>query len=87
MENWAWEVHERAESDVYDAFSTKIPIEPDVKPKGCSDNHHIGNRMLAKHLVADESYQMRAAQAAEKGLAEAGMRLAMILNDAAKTNP
>ena len=30
VENWAWEVHERAESDVYDAFSTKIPIEPDV---------------------------------------------------------
>ena len=84
VENWAWEVHERAESEVYDAFSTKIPIEPDVKPKGCSDNNHIGKRMLEKHLVVDEPYQLRAAKAAEKGLAEAGMRLAMILNDAAK---
>ena len=87
VENWAWEVHERAESEVYDAFSSKIPIEPEVKPKGCSDNHHIGKRMLDRHLVADEAYQRRAAKAAEKGLAEAGVRLAMILNDAAKTNP
>ena len=87
VENWAWEVHERAESEAYDAFSAPIPIEPDVRPKGCSDNNHIGKRMFEKHLVADEAYQNRAAKAAEKGLAQAGMRLAMILNDAAKTNP
>jgi hypothetical protein len=87
VENWAWEVHERAETEVYDAFSVKIPIEPDVKPKGCSDNNQIGKRMFEKHLAADETYQARAAKAAETGLAEAGVRLAMILNDAAKMNP
>jgi hypothetical protein len=86
-ENWAWEVHERAEAEVYDAFSVRIPVEPDVRPKGCSDNNHIGKRMFEKHLVADEAYQTRAAKAAETGLAEAGVRLAMILNDAAKQNP
>jgi hypothetical protein len=87
VEDWAWEVHERAESEVYDAFSVKVPVEPNVKPKGCSDNNHIGKRMFEKHLAADEAYQNRAAKAAETGLAEAGVRLAMILNDAAKTNP
>lgn len=87
VENWAWEVHERAETEVYDAFSVKIPVEPDVKPKGCSDNNHVGKRMFEKHLTAEETYQTRAARAAEKGLAEAGVRLAMILNDAAKSNP
>jgi nuclease S1 len=87
VENWAWEVHERAEVEVYDAFSGKIPVELDVKPKGCSDNNHVGKSMFEKHLVADEAYQTRAAKAAETGLAEAGVRLAMILNDAAKTNP
>jgi nuclease S1 len=87
VENWAWEVHERAEAEVYDAFSVKIPVEPDVRPKGCSDNNHIGKRMFDKHLTADETYQSRAAKAAETGLAEAGARLAMILNDAAKGNP
>jgi hypothetical protein len=87
VENWAWEIHERAETDVYDAFSVKIPLEPDVKPKGCADNNHIGKRMFEKHLSADDAYQNRAAKTVEMGLAQAGVRLAMILNDAAKTNP
>ena len=87
VENWAWEVHERAETEVYEAFSVKMPIEPDVKPKGCSDNNHIGKRQFEKHLTVDETYQSRAAKTAGKSLAEAGVRLAMILNDAAKSNP
>ena len=87
VDNWAWEVHERGESEVYDAFSTKIGIEPDVRPKGCSDNNHIGKRMFEKHLAADEAYQNRAAKAVELGIAQAGVRLAMILNDAVRTNP
>jgi|SRR5690348_4032043 nuclease S1 len=87
VENWAWEVHKRAETEVYDAFSVKISTEPDVKPNGCSDNNHIGKRLFEKHLAVDEAYQNRAAKAAETGLAEAGVRLAMILNDAAKAGP
>jgi len=43
--------------------------------------------MFDKHLAADDAYQDRAAKAVELSLAEAGVRLAMILNDAAKTNP
>jgi nuclease S1 len=87
VENWAWEVHEQAETEVYDAFSVRISTEPDVKPKGCSDNNHVGKRQFDKHLTVDEAYQSRAAKTAEKGLAEAGVRLAIILNDAAKSNP
>src|SRR5215467_2469190 len=84
VRDWAWEIHERAETEVYDTFSTKIAVEPDVHPKGCSDNNHVGKRMFEKHLTADEAYQAGGAKAVEKGLAEAGVRLAMILNDAAK---
>lgn len=87
VDNWAWEVHERAETEVYEAFSVKIPVEPDVRPKGCSDNNHIGKRMFEKHLAADEAYQTMAAKVVELGIAQAGVRLAMILNDAAKANP
>jgi S1/P1 Nuclease len=87
LENWAWEIHERAESEVYDAFSVKIPVEPDVKPKGCSDNNHVGKRLFENHLTADETYQSKAAKAVEIGLVEAGVRLAMILNEAEKSNP
>lgn len=87
VENWAWEVHERAETDVYEGFSISIAVEPDVKLKGCSDNNHVGKRLFEKHLTADETYQARAAKAAEISIAEAGVRLAMILNEAAKPNP
>ena len=87
VENWVWESHERAEGAVYDAFSEKIGIEPDVKPKGCGDNNHIGKRMFEKHLAADDAYQSKAAKVVELGIAEAGVRLAMILNEAAKANP
>jgi hypothetical protein len=84
VDNWAWESHERAETEVYDAFPEKIAIEPDTKLKNCAENNHIGKRMFEKHLAVGEVYQNNAAKAAETGLAEAGVRLAMILNDAAK---
>ncbi len=84
VENWAWESHERAETAVYDAFPVKIGIEPDLKLKGCAENNHMGKRMFEKHLAVGEAYQNNAAKAVEDGLWEAGIRLAMILNDAAK---
>ncbi len=86
VDNWAWESHERAETAVYDAFPEKIGIEPDLKLKSCAENNHMGKRMLEKHLAVGEAYQTNAAKAAETGLAEAGVRLAMILNDAAKVS-
>jgi len=84
IDNWAWESHERAETTAYDAFTEKIPIEPDIKPKSCADDNHIGKRMFEKHLAVGDSYQSNAAKAAEQSLAEAGVRLALILNAAAK---
>ena len=85
-DKWAWESHDRAETSVYDAFSEKIAIEPDMKPKGCSDDNHIGKRMFEKHLTIGDAYQAQASTAAQMGLAEAGVRLAMILNEAAKAS-
>ena len=84
IDNWAWESHERAETAVYDAFPEKIGVELDMKLKSCADNNHMGKRMFEKHLAVGDAYQTNAAKAAETGLAEAGVRLAMILNDAAK---
>jgi len=55
-----------------------------MKPKSCADGNHIAKRMLEKHLAVGETYQSNAAKAVESSLAEAGVRLAMILNDAVK---
>jgi len=84
VDNWAWESHARAETAVYDAFPEKIAIEPDMKLKSCSENNHMGKRMFEKHLAVDEAYQANAAKTAQTSLAQAGVRLAMILNDAAR---
>src|SRR5713101_6949394 len=84
VDNWAWESHERAETAGYDGFPEKIGIKPDMLLKSCAENNHMGKRIFEKHLAVGEVYQGNAAKTAETGLAEAGMRLAMILNDAAK---
>lgn len=84
IEDWAWESHERAERDVYDALPVNIGIEPDLKLTSCAENNHMGKRMFEKHVAVGEAYQRNAAKAIEESLWEAGLRLAIILNEAAK---
>jgi hypothetical protein len=86
VENWAWESHERAEKNVYGALTPKIPIEPQIAVERCTDNKDIGARLLALHLAAGAAYQEQAAPVVEEQIAKAGLRLAMILNDAAKSD-
>jgi nuclease S1 len=84
VDDWAWESHERAEHGVYEALSGGIGIEPDIKLASCAENNHMGKRMFEKHLVVGEPYQRNAAKVIEESLWEAGVRLALVLNEAAK---
>ena len=84
LEDWAWEGHEHAEETAYGALAKKITVEPNVAVNTCADNNNIGARMLHKHIVAGQTYQDEAASVLEERLAQAGIRLAMILNAAAK---
>src|SRR5229473_407238 len=85
VENWAWESHQHAADTAYGALGTPIAVEPDVPVNSCADDNNIGQRMLHKHIVAGTTYRDQAASVAEERLAQAGIRLAMILNDAAKS--
>ena len=87
VEDWVWEGYDFAESVVYGDLTPKIAIEPNVAVHSCSDDNNIGERLLRQNIVAGEAYQEKAAPVAEKRIAEGGIRLAMILNDAAKPNP
>jgi hypothetical protein len=87
VEDWAWESHERAEKNVYGALTPRIPVEPRISVRSCTDDNDIGARLLALHLAAGAVYQEQAAPVVEEQIAKAGIRLAMVLNDAAKTNP
>jgi hypothetical protein len=85
LDAWAWESHDHAVETAYGAFSRPIPAEPDVSVNSCADDNNIGQRMLHKHLVIGVPYRDQAGSVVEERLAQAGIRLAMILNDAAKS--
>jgi hypothetical protein len=87
VEDWVWEGYDFAESVVYGDLTPRIAIEPNVAVHSCSDDNNVGERLLRQNIVAGEAYQEKAAPVAEKRITEAGIRLAMILNDAAKANP
>lgn len=85
VDDWAWEGFDYAESVVYGALTQKIAAEPSVAVHSCSDDNNIGDRLLRLDIVAGEAYQEKASAVVEKRIAEGGVRLAMILNDAVKT--
>lgn len=84
LDAWALEGHADAVDTVYGALPVRISAEPDMPVKSCADDNHIAQRMLHKHIVVQTNYQDVAAQVVDERLAQAGVRLAMILNDAAK---
>jgi hypothetical protein len=85
VDNWVWESHEYADSTVYAGLAPKIAIEPNVPVHSCTDDNNIGQRLLHQHIIAGEAYQEEAAPVVERRVTQAGIRLAMVLNDAAKT--
>jgi hypothetical protein len=87
VDEWVWEGYDFAETVVYGDLSPKIATEPNVEVHSCSDDNNIGERLLRQNITAGETYQEKAAPVVEKRLAEGGVRLAMILNEAAKANP
>lgn len=82
VDDWAWESHDVAESVAYGELVPKIPLESPVPTRNCSDANQIGRRMLALHISAREAYQAAAAPIVQQRLAQAGIRLAILLNDA-----
>lgn len=87
VDDWTWESHELAESVAYGELTPKLPIEAPAAVHSCADADHIGERLLQIHLTVGQVYQDAAAAVVEKRLAQAGVRLAMILNDAAASAP
>lgn len=82
VEDWAWESHNFAETIVYGALMPKVPVETPAEVHSCADANHIGERMLYLNIFAGENYQQAAAPIVEQRIAQAGTRLALILNEA-----
>jgi hypothetical protein len=87
VDEWAWESHDLAETVTYGQLSPRIPVEKPTPAHACSDADNIGNRMMELHASAGAAYQSAAAPVVEQRLEQAGVRLAMMLNEAAKSPP
>jgi len=87
VDDWVWESHEFAENTVYGDLASKIAIEKSVPVHACTDDKNIGQRMLAEHISVGEAYQEKSARVVELRVAQAGIRLAMILNTIVSPNP
>ncbi len=82
VDDWAWESHALAENIVYGALIPKVPVETPAPVHSCTDANNIGERMLHLNLFAGQAYQEASAPIVEQRIAQAGVRLALILNDA-----
>jgi hypothetical protein len=80
VNDWARESYQLAAKNVYGKLPVPIPAEAPQLIKTCADDNHVSSRMLNlnEHLV--ESYQNMAILIVRKRLAQAGARLAMLLN-------
>ncbi len=79
--DWAWESHDLADVVAYGELVPAIPIEVPVITHACTDADQIGERMRALHISVGETYQSKALPLIEERLAEAGIRLALLLNE------
>ncbi|MGH9698404.1 MAG: S1/P1 nuclease [Candidatus Acidiferrales bacterium] len=85
VDDWAWESHEYADKVAYGDLPVAVPVETPVPTPTCAADNDIAGRMLKLHIVVGEPYQQAAQKVIEIRLAQAGIRLAMILNDAASS--
>ncbi len=83
-EEWAWESFDHAEEVAYGQLPRRIRVEPNVPVASCTDDRNIGKRMKDKQLVIGNAYQDAAAPLVDQRLAQAGFRLAFLINEAAK---
>ena len=83
--DWTWESHGLAETYAYGELAPKDPVEAPAAVRACSDDNNVGERLLNLHFVAGEHYQEVAAPIVEKCIAQAGVRLALLLNEAVKS--
>jgi hypothetical protein len=80
IDDWAWQSHDLAEIAAYGDLPRTIAVEKPHPIDSCAGDNDIGSRMFALNETVAGKYQKETAPIIEQQLAEAGIRLAMILN-------
>jgi hypothetical protein len=80
IDGWAWESYQLAMKKVYGKLPVAVPVEEPQLVKSCADDNHVSTRMLQLNERLEEPYQQMAIPIVRERLAQAGARLAMLLN-------
>ena len=80
IDAWAWESYQLAVKRVYAKLPVRIPVEPPQPVMSCADDNHVSARMLKLNERLADPYQNMAAPIVRQRLAQAGARLALLLN-------
>lgn len=77
---WSWESFQLAWKIAYGKLPVAIPVEAPVPVTSCADDNHVSTRMLKLNERIEQPYQDVAVPVIRERLAQAGARLAMLLN-------
>ena len=77
---WAWESHQLADSMAYGRLPVPDPVEKPQLVRSCADDRHVSSRLLRLHERISEPYLNAVAPTVNQQIAQAGVRLAMLLN-------
>ena len=80
IDAWAWESYLLAQKDAYGKLPARIPSETPQAVTSCADDNHLSARMLQLNERLAEPYQLASAPIVRARLAQAGARLASLLN-------
>ena len=80
VDAWARESYQLAAKNVYGKLPVPIPVETSQSIISCADNNHVSTRMLKENERLVDRYQDMAVPIVRKRLAQAGARLALLLN-------
>ena len=80
VDAWAWESYQIASKQAYGRLPAHIPLETPRAITSCADDNHVSTQMLGLNERLEEPYQKMAVLVVRERLAQAGARLAMLLN-------
>jgi len=80
IDAWAWESFKLAQKQVYGKLPVRVPVESPQPITSCADDNHISSRMLKLDERLGEPYERMAVPIVTQRLAQAGARLALLLN-------
>lgn len=80
IDTWAWESYRLAMRKVYPKLPVRDAVESPKPIASCADDNHVSARMLKLNERLQDPYQSMAVPVVRERLAQAGARLAMLLN-------